>query len=330
MAHDRGFAETVAMRIVSLSRIWNEDLPPLLDRGLELRGVDPDDEAALAAALPQADILITVEFTKAMGALARRLQLLVCPAAGTEHIDRSALPPGVRLVNGTGHEIPMAEYAIGCLVALRQHLFAADAALRRGKWAFGFWGDAQVNDELAGSALGLVGLGGIGQAIAKRARAFDMRCAAVTLHPDPKRQKEHSLEFFGQIAAGEDVDRLAAWCDALVLCCELSEVTKGLLGERRLGLMKRHALVVNVARGPVADERALYEALRDGRIAGAAIDVWYQYPTKDEMPSAYPFWELRNVIMTPHASAWTDAAKQRRLTEIARVINEFWRASARV
>jgi phosphoglycerate dehydrogenase-like enzyme len=318
------------VRIVSLSHIWNDTLPPLLDRGLELRGVDPDDAAALAAELPEAEILVTVWFTKEMGALARRLRLLVCPAAGTDQIDRSALPEGVRLVNGIGHEIPMAEYSIASLVALRQHLFAADEALRRGKWLYGFWGGAQVNEELAGSALGLVGFGGIGRAIARRARAFEVRCAAVTLHPSAQREREEGLEFLGGIAAAADVDRLVAWCDALVLCCELSELTNGLLDARRLGLMKRDALVVNVARGPVAEEKALYEALRDGRIAGAAIDVWYRYPPEYDLPSVYPFWELRNVIMTPHASAWTDAARQRRLTEIARVINEFARASERV
>lgn len=317
------------MRVVSLSQIWNEALPPLLDDGLEVRGVDSDDEAAVAAELPEAEILITVRFTKAMGALCRRLRLLICPAAGTENIDRSALPAGVLFVSGTGHDIPMAEYSIGCLVALRQHLFAADAALRRGEWLFGFWGGAQVNGELAGSALGLVGFGDIGRAIARRARAFDVRCAAVTLHPQAPRQGDHGLEFLGQIADAQDVDRLVAWCDALVLCCELSDITQGLLDERRLNLMKRDALVVNVARGPVADEKALYEALRNGRIAGAAIDVWYRYPPEHALPSAFPFWELSNVIITPHASAWTEAAKQRRLTEIARVINEFWRASAR-
>ncbi len=317
------------MRVLSLSRIWNDSLPQLLAPGVEFQGLDAADGSAVWSELPAAEILISIDFTQEMAAAAKRLRLLICPAAGTEHIDRSALRPDIRFAHGSGHEIPMAEYVIGCLVALRQHLFAADAALRRGEWVFGYWGGAQVNEELAGSALGLIGFGGIGRAVQRRARPFDIRCAAVTLHPEAAKNREHGLEFLGRIGDRSDVDRLVSWCDALVLCCELSDLTRGLLDARRLALMKRDALVVNVARGPVADERALYEALKERRIAGAALDVWYRYPPENAYPAGEPFWELQNVIMTPHASAWTEEAKQRRLREMARLINEFARTSAR-
>ncbi|HXW51843.1 MAG TPA: 2-hydroxyacid dehydrogenase [Candidatus Acidoferrales bacterium] len=317
------------MRVLLLSPIWKAELPPLLDPELDVHAIDARDEAKMFGELADAEIVISAGFTKKMADAASRLRLLVCPAAGTDQIERSALRPGVRLVKGTGHEIPMAEYVVGCIVALRQHLFEADRALRRGEWAFGFLGQ-DVHEELAGSTLGLVGFGGIGQAILTRALAFGMRCAAVTLHPDAAHKGSDKLEFLGRVDVQNDVDRLVAWSDALALCCELSDVTRGLIDERRFGLMKRDAVFVNVARGAVADERALYEALAQRRIAGAAIDVWYRYPPKDSFPSAFPFWELSNVILTPHASAWTEAAKQRRLHEIARAINEFWRASARV
>jgi phosphoglycerate dehydrogenase-like enzyme len=125
-----------------------------------------------------------------------------------------------------------------------------------------------------------------------------------------------------------DVDRLTAWSDQLVLCCELSPLTKGMFDARRFALMKPSAIIINVARGAVAVEKELYDALAAKRIAGAALDVWYHYPSEPgqiRQPSDMPFNKLDNVLMTPHASGWTQAAKQRRLEAMARAINEFAR-----
>lgn len=316
------------MRVVSLSPLWNEDLKLTLDPGIAFVTADPKDRAARDEALVQAEILISAEFTAEMARAAVRLRLLICPAAGTEAIDRTALPPGVPLVSGTGHEIPMAEYVMGVLIALRQHLFGGDAALRRGGWRYGFHGPAAMLQEVYGSALGLVGFGRIGSEVAKRAAAFGMTCAALTLHPDKPRGCAQMLEFLGGLAVAADVDKLVSWSDALVLCCELSPQTRGLLDARRLELMKPSAVVINVSRGPVAVERDLYEALARGRIAGAALDVWYRYPRAPgavQLPSGMPFQKLENVIMTPHSSAWTEQAKRRRLASMAKTINDFAR-----
>ena len=155
-----------------------------------------------------------------------------------------------------------------------------------------------------------------------------MRCAAVTLHPDKPRPQAQRLEFIGALGDGADVDRLVSWCDSLVLCCELSPLTQGLLDARRLALMKRSAMLVNVARGSVAVEKDLYEALATGRIAAAALDVWYEYPEATgevAMPSQFAFHTLGNVIMSPHSSGWTEAAKRRRLAAMAQTINDFAR-----
>ncbi len=315
------------MHIVSLSSIWNEELAPLLDPGLEFRAVDPNDAKTAEAALAEAHVVVSAKLSRRQIRWCKQLRLLVCPAAGTDLIDRAALPADVLVVKGSGHEIPMAEYVIGCLVALRQHLFESDAALRQGHWKYGFLGDSGTLDELHGSALGMIGFGGIGQAVARRARAFGMRCAALTLHPDATRAQAFGLEFLGPLAQAAEVDRLVSWCDALLLCCELSETTRGILDARRFGLMKRSAVVVNIARGPVASEKDFYDALASGRIAGAAIDVWYRYPPDSSFPSELPFQDLKNVIMTPHSSAWTEGTKQRRVAAIAAAINDFARGS---
>jgi phosphoglycerate dehydrogenase-like enzyme len=266
-----------------------------------------------------------------MAARAKKLRLLLCPSAGTEGIDRSLLPAGVVVRNGEGHEIPMAEYVIGMLVALRQRAFQGDKALRQGRWEYGFLGPGGFVGELWGSRLGLVGFGRIGKAIVPRATAFGMTTVALTMHPENVTDTVPGLESVGDLKAPAAVDALCSGCDAIVLCCELSDVSRGLLDARRLVLMPGHALLVNISRGPVADEQALYEALRDRTIAGAALDVWYDYPEERGIPtppSRFPFGELDNVIMTPHSSGWTEGHRQRKLARMADAINVFARTGA--
>lgn len=330
MANDRRPAPAlVFMHVVLLDTMWADALVAKLDTQLEVTVVDSKDMVRRDAALADADVLVSAKFSADMARAVKHLRMLVCPAAGTEWIDRQALPEGVVLVKGTGHEIAMAEYIMGSIVALRQRFVEADSALRRGEWRYGFYGGDRMLEELHGSNIGFVGFGGIAQEASRRAPMFGMRAAAATLHPDKPRQLDVKLEFLGRLSDPSDVDRLAEWSDQLVLCCELSDVTKGLLDARRIALMKRSAIIVNVARGAVAVEADLYEALASGQIAGAALDVWYHYPREPgqtRRPSDLPFDKLDNVLMTPHASGWTQEAKQRRLEAMARAINEFVRS----
>ncbi len=314
------------MLVASLGSIWDRDLEKLLDTRCVLRAVDSLEPAERDAVLAEADVLISPRFTAKMGKVCRRLRLLVCPPAGTEGIDRAALPAGVVVVNGSGHEIAMAEHVIGSCIALRPRFLESDSALRHGRWRYGFQSGNGMLEELWGSTCGLVGFGGIGREIAGRAATFGMRCAAVTLHPEQPHEGFASLTFVGGLLQAADVDRLVAWSDQLILCCELSPLSRGLIDARRLSLMQPSSVLVNVARGPIVVERDLYEALKERRIAGAALDVWYQYPHspgEECFPSTSPFWELENVIMTPHASGWTKSAKRRRLEAMAKTINEF-------
>jgi phosphoglycerate dehydrogenase-like enzyme len=111
------------------------------------------------------------------------------------------------------------------------------------------------------------------------------------------------------------LDAFLAECDFVILSIALTPETAGLIDARRLALMRRDAVLVNLARGPVVDERALYEALTGGTIAGAVIDVWWRYPDAADpnpRPSAYPFHALPNVMMTPHSSQWTEQMMDRR------------------
>ena len=275
------------------------------------------DERGIVAQLPEVDVLVTLGFTREMGEAARRLKLVQVPGAGLDRIDRSALPPGTWLANAYGHEVGIAEYVIGAMLALTRGFCRLDARLRRGDWE-SQWAVAAPPPapwpELAGKTLGILGHGRIGQAVARRARAFDM--AVWAIRRDPTRSDAEGLAFLGGPDALDEVLREA---DYLAVTLSLTEATRGLLGERELRLMKPTAVLVNVARAEIVDEEALYRALARRAIAAAALDVWYRYPTGagPTVPARQPFHELPNVLMTPHVSGWTAGMLEARARVIA-------------
>jgi phosphoglycerate dehydrogenase-like enzyme len=283
------------------------------------------DEAQIVSKLSDIDVLITLVFSREMGAAARRLKLVQVPGAGLDRIDRSALPVGARLANVYGHETGIAEYVLGAMLALTREFGRVDAALRRGcwesQWAVGA-PPPPVWPELAGRTLGIVGYGRIGQAVAQRARAFDMEVLAIrrdTAQPDP-----HGI---ASIRGTEALDDVVARSDYLALTLPLTSTTRGLLREKQLRSMKPTAILINVSRAPIVDEDALYAALAERRIAGAALDVWYRYPIAagTTLPATQPFHELPNVLMTPHVSGWTTGMLETR----AKLIAENIRRTAR-
>ena len=279
------------------------------------------DETGIASRLADVDVLVTLAFTREMGVAARRLKLVQVPGAGLDRIDRSALPAGTWLANAYGHEVGIAEYVMGAVVALSRGFCRLDARLRRGDWESQWAASAPPPvpwPELAGKTLGILGYGRIGQAVAQRARAFDMAVWAV--RRDVTRADTQGLAFLGGPDALDEVLRRA---DYLAITLSLTEATRGLLGERELRLMNPTAVLVNVARAEIVDEAALYRALAERTIAGAALDVWYRYPTGPgpTFPALHPFHELPNVLMTPHVSGWTEGMLEARAKLIAENIH---------
>ena len=274
------------------------------------------DEATITSSLADLDVLVTLVFDRAMAAKSGRLKLVQVPAAGLDRIDASALPPGVWLANAYGHEVGIAEYVIGAILAWDCRLCRADALLRRGEWdsQWAAGSPPPPRPELRGKTLGVLGYGRIGQALARRARAFDMGIWAI--RRDPTQPVSCAADFLG----GPDaLDELVSRADYLVVTSPLTPQTRGVLGERELALMKPTAVLVNVARAEIVDEEALYQALRRGAIAGAILDVWYRYPSGSgpTLPARLPFHELGNVLMTPHVSGWTEGMLEARAEAIA-------------
>jgi len=275
------------------------------------------DEKHAPDVLPDADVVVTLVFTREMSAVARRLRLIQVPGAGLDRIDRAAMPPGSSLATVHGHEAGIAEYVLGAMIALSRDFRRVDAGLRAGRW------DSQwapgvppppVWPELAGRTLGILGYGGIGQAVARRARAFDMRILAI--RRDLGRSAEDDLALLADMGMLPEVLQRA---DYLVITLPLTPETRGLIGDAQLRLMKPTAILVNVARAQIVDEDALYAALVERRIAGAALDVWYRYPVEPAPlhPARRLFHELPNVLMTPHVSGWTNGMMEARATLIA-------------
>jgi len=276
------------------------------------------DEAGIIPQLADVEVLVTMTLTAEMGrASTRRLKLVQVPGAGLDRIDRSALPVGVRLANVYGHETGIAEYVIGAMLALTRDFSRLDIALRAGEWQ-SQWAVGVASrpawPELAGKTIGILGYGRIGQAVARRARAFDMDICAV--RRDVRRSSEDEPAFLGGPGA---IDEALRRSDYVLISMPAAPDTIGTIDRRRLGLMKSTAFLINVARAEIIDEDALYEALARRLIAGAALDVWYRYPREPGLtaPATRPFHELPNVLMTPHVSGWTDGMLDARAKLIA-------------
>ncbi len=275
--------------------------------------------------LSTADVLVGTDFTAEMGKAAPNLKAILVPAAGVDRVEPDAVPAGCFVTNAYAHEAPIAEWVMACAVALDHHLFKADRTFREGSWEMwpGRYGSYR---ELIGRTFGVIGLGAIGKRVAKLANAYDMRVIAAGRRPE---QVDEAKTLGIEYGAGEAaMRRVLSESDFVLVSTPLNAKTTGLIGADELALMKPNAYIINPARGHIVDEKALYNVLKDRRIAGAAVDTWYEYPkteTDAPRPSKYPFWELDNIIMTPHQSGATVGTRNRRAKVVAENIDRLTR-----
>jgi glycerate dehydrogenase len=255
------------------------------------------DEAARAAALAGAAALLAYNIGKELRphepsllAGARLIQLM---SAGVDHVPLRNLPPGVPVAGNAGaYAAPMAEHAVAMALAAAKRLLVEQAKLARGEF-----NQFKPNKQLAGGVFGVFGFGGIGVATARLMRAFGMRVHAIN-------RRGASEEPVDWIGTTDRLDELLAAADVLLVSTPLTRATRGVIDARALGLMKRDAILINLARGEIIDEAALYAHLQTHPDFTACIDAWWVEPVRHgAFRMDHPFMELPNVIGSPHNSA---------------------------
>ncbi len=255
------------------------------------------DDAQRAQVLRRAEVLIAWDLPPEIppGALgeASRLRLVQLLSAGVDAVDFSAVPDQPILASNAGaYARAMSEHVLAMTLSLAKRLPQRHAALAIGRYEK--W---EPLLSLDGSTCAILGLGGIGTATARLMRAFGARIHAI----NRTGRASEPAEFVGTLA---DLDRVLAVADVVVICLPLTLATRGLIGRGELALLKPTAIVVNVARGAIIDQGALYEHLRAHPQSGAGIDTWWDEPTQDApFRTDYPFLDLPNVIGSPHNSS---------------------------
>jgi D-3-phosphoglycerate dehydrogenase len=280
---------------------------PLVEVGAVLRPTQAQDEDGLIANLREADVVLVsgAPITRRVMENLPRCRGVVRYGVGVDNVDVAAATDlGIvvaHVLNFCTEEV--ANHALLFLLACAKKLLPLDRRLRDGRWG-GF--PAAEFPSIYGQTLGIVGLGEIGRSLAGKARALGMEVIAY----DPY-AKEGGEPLPARLVGLEDLLRQS---DYVSLNLPLTEETSHLIGERELGLMKPTSVLINTARGPVVDEVALVAALRQGRIAGAGLDVFEVEP----LPASSPLLELDNVILTPHTAGISEKSARKVRTEVGK------------
>ena len=281
----------------------------------QVGGVSPDG-------LRDADVYVGSRFNAAMAGAAEKLRLIHVAGAGTDKVDFDALAPDTLVANTFHHEQSIAEYIVAAAVMLRRGFLTQDRELRRDIWATSVYDSAIPQPSALGDArIGFVGFGHIGRRAWNLFRAFGCTAAAVT---GSGRVPDCGLAWADDTS---ELDRLMRECDVAVVSAPLNEHTVGMIKDAQLRALGPDGVLINVGRGPLVQERALYDALAGGVIRAAAIDVWYRYPSGDDVspPSDLPFADLPNLLMTPHSSGVTRDTFTGRVDDIVANIGRLQR-----
>jgi phosphoglycerate dehydrogenase-like enzyme len=288
-----------------LQAVVREVLPP----GFRLEVVETRarEELLRRAGPAEAIVVATARVDAALLDAAPRLRLVQHQGVGYDNVDVAACRErGVPVaLTPEGTTTGVAEHTVLLILALYKRLRTAEGALRAGGWPV--WELRSGSFELAGKTVGLVGFGRIGREVARRALAFD----ATVLYYDPVRPAADAEA--ARRVAFRPLDDLLREAQVVSLHLPLTPETRGLIDARALGLMRRDAVLINTARGPLVDEGALVRALAAGEIAGAGLDVFEQEPPAPDNP----LLALENVVLTPHISAGTLDAWRTKMGAIA-------------
>jgi D-3-phosphoglycerate dehydrogenase len=292
-----------------------EELAPaaleVLAEDCELRHVDGADRAALLPALADVDAVIVRSATQIDAealAAGNRLKVVARAGVGLDNVDADAATArGVLVVNApTSNITSAAEHAVALLLSTARHIPAANASLKSGEWKRSSFTGVEILDK----TVGVVGLGRIGVLFAQRMAGFGVRLIAYDPYVPAARGAQLGVEMM-------TLDEVLAQADFISIHLPKTKETAGLIGERELALMKPTAILVNAARGGLVDEQALAQALKNGQIAGAAVDVYATEPCTDS-----PLFGEPKAVVTPHLGASTNEAQDKAGTAVARSVKQ--------
>ena len=290
-----------------------EELSPAtiaaLGPDFEIRQTDGADRSQLLEAIADVDAILVRSATQVDAeaiSAAKNLKVIARAGVGLDNVDiKAATQAGVMVVNApTSNIISAAELTVGHIVSLARRIPAANASLKGGAWKRSSYTGIELFEKKAG----IIGLGRIGALVAARLQGFDMEILAYDPYITPARAQQLGVTLV-------TLDELLAQSDFITIHMPKTPETVGMLGKEAFAKMKNSAYVINVARGGLVDEEALYKALKNQEIAGAGIDVYVKEPSTD-----LPFFEFDNVTVTPHLGASTDEAQEKAGVSVAKSV----------
>ena len=250
------------------------------------------------------------------------LTTLIIPWAGLPQKTRELMlaHPHIAVHNLHYNARATAEMAVTLMLSAAKFVVPIDRALRRGDWSVRYGGDRSI--ELSGKRALILGYGAIGRRVAAACCGLGMEVAAIRRNPVTSSHPGESAEVHPPSSLPAQL-RIA---DVLIVTLPLTPETEGLIGAEQLALLGERAILVNVGRGPIVDEEALFRALQSGRLYAAGLDVWYRYPRdetarKNTPPSKFPFWDLENVVLSPHRAGDNSETESHRMACLAALLN---------
>lgn len=284
----------------------------ILQAGIQMVHVHPK-ELSLD---PKVAVVIGGKVTSNNIELLPGLKLVIVPFTGLDGLDLPALlKAGVQVVNTSAHAVFVAERAVALLLALMGQIVRGHMNLVRKDWSKRFSADGIPWKSIRNKKVAIYGYGVIGKEIGSLLSPWQVELGVLT----------YKDRVFASVRAFGSLSELCDWCDVLMVAAPLTEMTEGSIDDHILQRLKGKVLV-NVGRGTIVDEKALFSRLADGTLAGFASDVWYHYPNRTQSecwPSEYPIHELPNVVMTPHNAAFEETSEKLRYEDVLDKVIEF-------
>ena len=316
------------MKALYISDVGEEELSllnGLVAADIEVVALPPDMKEEALGRAGEFEIVVGARVDREFLGKAANLKYFVIPFAGIPPQDLEVLPdfPHLTILNSHFNARHVAEHAWALLLASVKRLCPVHEKLRRGDWTPRY--EHKWSGAITGGTLLIVGYGSLGRAVARIAKAFEVKVSAVKRTPG----NAPEIDFLGTLS---DLPTLLPESDFIIVTLPGTEATKNLMGKREFGLVKPGAHIVNVGRGTVIEEDALYDALKEGKVAGAGIDTWWVYPkNKDARSNTFPsnrhLWEFENVVFSPHRASHVRGREKDRMRDLAGILNSIARGA---